>query len=208
VFFGFSTALAVLLNLPPKTDIKARKIDLKLQLFFKFPLKMFDKVTILGVLFIVASCAAWVDVVSNWDDPGPRETQHGPTLQISQGLIRGEVEFYDGFRSHISYKGIPYAQGQSMLLIALLLITHSFSVISAGWRSSVARTASCWRMEWNPIWFVIRPVVSAVWTANHWSPTAVRHARGLSLHQRLHAKRTQLDWIAGVLPHPHGRIPR
>jgi hypothetical protein len=85
---------------------------------------MFDKLTILGVLFVVASSAAWVDVVSNWNDPGPRETQHGPTLQIPQGLIRGEVEFYDGFRSHISYKGIPYAQGQSMLLI--VFVDYSF----------------------------------------------------------------------------------
>jgi hypothetical protein len=63
-------------------------------------------------LIFVSSCAAWVNIVNDWNDPGPRRVQHGPTLRTQQGLIRGEIEFYDGFRSHISYKGIPYGQGQ------------------------------------------------------------------------------------------------
>jgi hypothetical protein len=62
-----------------------------------------------SILFALSCVSA--NIVDGWDDPGPRRTQHGPTLKIPQGIIRGEVEFYDGFRSHISYKGIPYAQG-------------------------------------------------------------------------------------------------
>lgn len=62
-------------------------------------------------LALLSSCLAWVNIVNDWNDPGPRRVEHGPTLRIPQGLIRGEIEFYDGSRSHVSYKGIPYGQG-------------------------------------------------------------------------------------------------
>lgn len=93
-------------------DIKDPEVIRKLQCSESFSEKMFWKSTIYTVLALAFSTSAWVNVVENWDDPGPRRTEHGPTIQISQGLIRGEVEFYDGLSSHISYKGIPYAQGQ------------------------------------------------------------------------------------------------
>ncbi|CRK97482.1 CLUMA_CG010871, isoform A [Clunio marinus] len=60
------------------------------------------------ILFIPTYTFA--NVVEGWNDPGPRNVRPGPTIRIQQGLIRGEIEFYDIFRSHISYKGIPYGQ--------------------------------------------------------------------------------------------------
>jgi hypothetical protein len=63
-----------------------------------------------AIIFLSLACVS-ANIVDGWDDPGPRRTQHGPTLETPQGFIRGEIEFYDGFRSHVSYKGIPYAQG-------------------------------------------------------------------------------------------------
>ena len=66
-----------------------------------------------ALLFILtASSFATANIVDGWDGPGPRRTQPAPVIRTPQGLLRGKIEFYDGFRSHISYKGIPYAQGQ------------------------------------------------------------------------------------------------
>lgn len=63
------------------------------------------------VLFLASSCVS-ANIVDDWDNPGPRRVTAGPTIRIQQGLIRGEIEFYDVVRSHVSFKGIPYAQGQ------------------------------------------------------------------------------------------------
>lgn len=64
-------------------------------------------------VFLISSCAAFTNVVEDWTHPGWRLARNTITIRIPQGLIRGEMEFYDGMnRSHISYRGIPYAQGQ------------------------------------------------------------------------------------------------
>lgn len=64
-------------------------------------------------VFLISSCAAFTNVVEDWTHPGWRLARNTITIRIPQGLIRGEMEFYEGMnRSHISYRGIPYAQGQ------------------------------------------------------------------------------------------------
>ena len=94
------------------SSIKDEKFGAKKSVCKEFHRKMLKNPVILVVLVFAAFCGAWVNVVNDWNDPGPRRTQHGPTIRTPQGWIRGEIEFYDGVRSHISYKGIPYGQGQ------------------------------------------------------------------------------------------------
>lgn len=65
----------------------------------------------LAILFLVAVSCVSANIVDGWDSPGPRRVRAGPIIRIAQGFISGEIEFYDIFRSHISYKGIPYGQG-------------------------------------------------------------------------------------------------
>lgn len=84
------------------------------------------------VLILLAASLASADIVDGWDNPGPRRTRPGPIVRTSQGLIRGEVELYDIFRSHISYKGIPYGQGRCLIVFFFFLITK-LCFISAGW---------------------------------------------------------------------------
>lgn len=79
------------------------------------------------IFFSLAAPSLAVNIVDGWNDPGPRRVQAGPTIRIPQGWIRGEIEFYDGVRSHISYKGIQYAQGffTAQIIITVELITKN-----------------------------------------------------------------------------------
>lgn len=62
------------------------------------------------LLVLIFISLAGCNLMDDWDGPGPRITFPGPIAFLPQGMLRGQVEYYDLGESIVSYKGIPYAE--------------------------------------------------------------------------------------------------